>query len=155
MGHEFLINSVSLSRDGETFLSNDDFRINLWNINRNKPAYCIMDIKPFNINEVEEAITSSEFCRSSDQLFSYSTSKGSICVADLRIRAQFQDNKNLNGVLKINVGVGKKKTGFSEILNNVSKVKFLDEYSLISRDYLTVKIWDLRFLTTSLESGFN
>jgi serine/threonine-protein phosphatase 2A regulatory subunit B len=31
--HAYHINSISLNSDGETFLSSDDLRINLWNLN--------------------------------------------------------------------------------------------------------------------------
>ena len=31
--HDFHINSISLNCDGETFMSSDDLRINIWNIN--------------------------------------------------------------------------------------------------------------------------
>lgn len=33
--HDFHINSVNLNCDGETFLSADDLRINIWNLNDN------------------------------------------------------------------------------------------------------------------------
>lgn len=31
-GHDFHINSISLNSDGETFLTSDDLKINIWNI---------------------------------------------------------------------------------------------------------------------------
>ena len=59
--HEFHINSLSMNVDGETFLSVDDLRINIWNINNSNDVYNVLDIKPKSITEIEEAITSSEF----------------------------------------------------------------------------------------------
>ncbi|KAJ0437048.1 putative transcription factor WD40-like family [Helianthus annuus] len=31
-GHDYNINSISINSDGETFISADDLRINLWNL---------------------------------------------------------------------------------------------------------------------------
>lgn len=40
--HAYHINSVSLSSDVATFLSADDLRINLWNIENNKECFSIL-----------------------------------------------------------------------------------------------------------------
>lgn len=45
-GHEYHINSLNLSPDGENFLSADDLRINIWNIEDNRSVYNVLDIKP-------------------------------------------------------------------------------------------------------------
>ena len=37
--HAYHINSISLNSDGETFLSADDLRINLWHINHTKESH--------------------------------------------------------------------------------------------------------------------
>lgn len=44
--HEFHINSLSLSPDGENFLSSDDLRINLWHAEDQTVVYNLLDIKP-------------------------------------------------------------------------------------------------------------
>ena len=48
---EFLYNSKnsSVSPDGENFLSADDLRINLWNLQDNITAFNVVDLKPPNI----------------------------------------------------------------------------------------------------------
>jgi len=38
-GHAYHINSLSFNSDGETYLSADDLRINIWNMNTNKRAH--------------------------------------------------------------------------------------------------------------------
>ena len=45
-GHEYHINSLSLSPDGENFISADDLRVNLWNIEDNRTVYNMLDMKP-------------------------------------------------------------------------------------------------------------
>ena len=37
--HNYNINSLSVSPDGENFLSSDDLRINLWNLEHHNQAY--------------------------------------------------------------------------------------------------------------------
>lgn len=76
-----------MCRDSETFISSDDFRINLWKLDYPTCAYNILDMKPKNIHDVDEAITGTHFCLTSEHLFSYFTSKGNICVCDLRVRS--------------------------------------------------------------------
>ncbi|CAG8532313.1 10655_t:CDS:2 [Racocetra persica] len=83
--HAYHINSISINSDGETYISADDLRINLWNLNI------------------------------SDQSF---------------IFEEQEDPAN--------------KSFFSEIISSISDVKFSkDGRYILSRDYLTLKIWDI------------
>ena len=59
--HEYHINSLNQSPDGEFFISADDLRINLWNIEDNRTVYNLLDMKPNKIEELDEVITHSEF----------------------------------------------------------------------------------------------
>merc|ERR1719183_2915681 len=43
--HAYHINSISLNSDGESFISCDDLRINLWNLNVSSESFNIVDIK--------------------------------------------------------------------------------------------------------------
>ena len=40
--------------DDETFLSADDLRINIWNLNVNEQSFNIVDLKPANMEELTE-----------------------------------------------------------------------------------------------------
>ena len=60
-GHEYHINSLCLSPDGENFISADDLRINLWNIDSTDTVYNVLDMKPKTLDEIDEVITHSEF----------------------------------------------------------------------------------------------
>ena len=53
-GHTYHINSLSFSPDGETYLSADDLRINLWNLHANTSTFNIVDIKPDDMEELSE-----------------------------------------------------------------------------------------------------
>lgn len=147
--HAYHINSISINSDGETYMSADDLRINLWNLaiseqsfSQNCPfifylnslshslctkpradwscdgkvchrlfmlmfamlfsllhleynhcRFCgqhqidILDIKPANMEELTEVITAAEFHPLSCNLFCYSSSKGTVKLADMRSSA--------------------------------------------------------------------
>lgn len=85
--HAYHINSISVNSDGETFISSDDLRINLWNLNIQDQSFNIVDIKPANMEELTEVITAAEFHPSSCNWFMYASSKGTIKLADMRERA--------------------------------------------------------------------
>jgi serine/threonine-protein phosphatase 2A regulatory subunit B len=89
-GHEYHINSICLSPDGEHFLSADDLRVNLWNIEDNTTVYNLLDMKPKKIEELEEVITHCEFHPKNPSLFVYTTTKGFLHVCDIRESSTFQ-----------------------------------------------------------------
>jgi len=138
--HAYNINSVSFNSDGETFISTDDLRINLWNLGITSEAFGIVDIKPENMDELTEVITSSAFHPKSCNLIIYATSKGVIRMGDLRDSAlcdhyakEFEDTESDIGGF------------FQELVTTISDVKFSpDGNFIVSRDYLTMKIWDPR-----------
>ncbi len=82
--HAYHINSISVNSDGETFISSDDLRVNLWNLNIQDQSFNIVDIKPVNMEELTEVITAAEFHPLSCNWFMYASSKGTIKLADMR-----------------------------------------------------------------------
>lgn len=99
--HAYHIHSISVNSDQETYISADDLRINLWNLNISDQSFSvffsfshyvslrtcdldIVDIKPVNMEELTEVITSSEFHPTHCNLFMYSSSKSNIKLADMR-----------------------------------------------------------------------
>ena len=143
--HEFHINSLSLNSDGENFLSSDDLRINIWSLNDPTTVYNVLDVKPKSLTDIEEAITHSEFHPHLSHLFHYTTSKGYLNICDFREKAMFHSGASL----KFEIGNVTKKNAFSDIINCVSKAKFLgnSEHTIATRDYLSVKLWDIRSTT--------
>lgn len=59
---------VSLSSDGETFISADDLRINLWNLEISNQSFNIVDVKPANMEDLTGKVTS--YLRRDVQLYS-------------------------------------------------------------------------------------
>ncbi|KVI05876.1 Protein phosphatase 2A, regulatory subunit PR55 [Cynara cardunculus var. scolymus] len=82
--HDYHINSISNNSDGETFISADDLRINLWNLEISNQSFNIVDVKPANMEDLTEVITSAEFHPTHCNTLAYSSSKGSIRLIDLR-----------------------------------------------------------------------
>jgi hypothetical protein len=52
--HTYHINSISVNSDQQTFLSADDLRINLWNLEVTDQSFNIVDIKPPNMDDLTE-----------------------------------------------------------------------------------------------------
>ncbi|QGI75576.1 hypothetical protein CEK25_000482 [Fusarium fujikuroi] len=130
--HAYHINSISVNSDGETFISSDDLRINLWNLNIQDQSFNIVDIKPANMEELTEVITAAEFpLRVPSSLLTcervlYATSTRNVCAPEV-----LEEDPS-------------SRSFFSEIISSISDVRFShDGRYILSRDYLTVKIWDI------------
>ncbi|CAO3636906.1 unnamed protein product [Mucor hiemalis] len=138
--HAYHINSISINSDGETYISADDLRINLWNLDISDQSFNIVDIKPANMEELTEVITAAEFHPHQCNLFMYSSSKGTIKLADMRESALCDQNARVFEEPED----PSNRSFFSEIISSISDVKFSqDGRYILSRDYLTLKIWDI------------
>ncbi|KAG0076813.1 protein phosphatase 2A regulatory subunit cdc55 [Linnemannia elongata] len=138
--HAYHINSISINSDGETYISADDLRINLWNLNISDQSFNIVDIKPVNMEELTEVITAAEFHPVHCNLFMYSSSKGTIKLSDMRESALCDQHAKLFEEEED----PSNKSFFSEIISSISDVKFSkDGRYILSRDYLTLKVWDI------------
>lgn len=94
--HQYHINSISVNSDGETYVSADDLRINLWNLGIQDQSFNIVDIKPVNMEELTEVITAAEFHPTHCNQFMYSSSKGTIKLADMRESALCDQHAKCN-----------------------------------------------------------
>jgi len=141
MLHTYHINSISISANGENFLSSDDLRINLWNLENTNEAFNIIDLKPNELEELSEVITASQFHPSADNQFIFSTSKGVIKMGDLRKNS----NCNKTALAFEEKEAGANKNFFTEIVASISDISFSANGQYIySRDFLNTKIWDVR-----------
>jgi serine/threonine-protein phosphatase 2A regulatory subunit B len=137
--HAYHINSISLSSDSETFLSADDLRINIWHLDH-KESLNVVDIKPPNMEDLTEVITSASYHPQHCSQFVYSTSKGTMKMGDLREASTIQRYCRSFEMEE----EPSNKTFFSEIISSISDCKFGNDCRyLLSRDYLTLKIWDV------------
>lgn len=138
--HDFNINSISMNSDGETFLSGDDLRINLWNLEVSNQCFNIIDTKPENMEDLIEVITSAEFHPFHCNLLAYSSSRGFIRLVDMRQSALCDHNAM---ILKDEESHGP-KSFFTEIIASISDLNFAnDGRHILSRDYMNLKLWDM------------
>ncbi|KAI8876875.1 protein phosphatase 2A regulatory subunit PR55 [Backusella circina FSU 941] len=138
--HTYHINSISINSDSETFISSDDLRINLWNMDISDQSFNIVDIKPANMEELTEVITAAEFHPQHCNLFMYSSSKGTIKLNDMRESALCDQHARVFEEAEDPAH----RSFFSEIISSVSDINFShDGRYILSRDYLTLKIWDI------------
>ncbi|XP_057459514.1 serine/threonine protein phosphatase 2A 55 kDa regulatory subunit B beta isoform-like isoform X3 [Actinidia eriantha] len=138
--HDYHINSISNNSDGETFISADDLRINLWNLEISNQSFNIVDVKPANMEDLTEVITSAEFHPTHCNMLAYSSSKGSIRLIDLRQSALCDTHSKL---FEEQEAPGS-RSFFTEIIASISDIKFgKDGRFILSRDYMTLKLWDI------------
>lgn len=138
--HDYHINSISNNSDGETFISADDLRINLWNLEISSQSFNIVDVKPANMEDLTEVITSAEFHPTHCNTLAYSSSKGSIRLVDLRQSALCDSHAKL---FEEQEAPGS-RSFFTEIIASISDIKFAkDGRYILSRDYMTLKLWDI------------
>ncbi|XP_047942252.1 serine/threonine protein phosphatase 2A 55 kDa regulatory subunit B beta isoform isoform X6 [Salvia hispanica] len=138
--HDYHINSISNNSDGETFISADDLRINLWNLEISNQSFNIVDVKPTNMEDLTEVITSAEFHPTHCNMLAYSSSKGSIRLIDLRQSALCDSHSK---IFEEQEAPGS-RSFFTEIIASISDVKFArDGRYLLSRDYMSLKLWDV------------
>ncbi|ANB14147.1 protein phosphatase 2A regulatory subunit CDC55 [Sugiyamaella lignohabitans] len=147
--HTYHINSISVNSDNETYISADDLRINLWNLGISDQSFNIVDIKPANMEELTEVITSARFHPKSCNLFMYSTSKGSIKLADMRENALCDKHAKVYEQWSGNA----EQSFFTEITSSIANVRFsYDGRYIVARDYMTVKIWDVNMEREPIKS---
>uniref|UniRef100_A0A1J3DE70 Serine/threonine-protein phosphatase 2A 55 kDa regulatory subunit B n=1 Tax=Noccaea caerulescens TaxID=107243 RepID=A0A1J3DE70_NOCCA len=138
--HDYHINSISNSSDGETFISADDLRVNLWNLEISNQSFNIVDVKPTNMEDLTEVITSAEFHPIKCNMLAYSSSKGSIRLIDMRQSALCDSHTKL---FEEPEAPGS-RSFFTEIIASISDIKFSSNGRyILSRDYMTLKLWDI------------
>ena len=138
--HSYHINSLSLCCNGENFLSADDLRVNLWTLDRINESFNVIDLKPDNLEEISEVITSAKFHPTQSHIFMYSTSKGVIKVGDLRKSALCEKS-----ALTLEAPESAaNKNFFTDIIISICDACFSNNGKYIfSRDFCTVKVWDI------------
>ncbi|KAF5904963.1 serine/threonine-protein phosphatase 2A 55 kDa regulatory subunit B beta isoform-like, partial [Clarias magur] len=146
--HAYHINSISINSDCETYLSADDLRINLWNLNITDRSFNIVDLKPENMEDLSEVITVAEFHPHHCHLLAFSSSAGATRLCDMRSRALCDRPAKL---FEESVDPAH-RSFFSEITSSVSDVKFSHSGRyLLTRDYLTAKVWDINMENKPVE----
>jgi len=147
-GHKFHINSLDLNSDCETFLSGDDLRVNIWNIERQDNSWTVVDLKPEKLEQLDECITHCKFHPAQCNLLGYTTGKGLCYLADLRTNAKVEKAAKIFGQTQNDEWLTECKGGyFSDILRQFSYLEFslARPNIVVTRDFGQVHIWDQRY----------
>ncbi|KAL4583459.1 hypothetical protein LXL04_008032 [Taraxacum kok-saghyz] len=139
--HDYHINSISNNSDGETFISADGLRINLWNWEINSQSFNIVDMKPANMEDLTEVIISADFHHSHCNMLAFSSSKGSIRLLDLRQSALCDNHSKLTKIVRENDLEPKKKCGQCDIMRISKQINKITRLTVISKRYC----WSPRF----------
>lgn len=100
------------------------------------------------MEELTEVITAAEFHPVECNVLVYSSSKGTIRLCDMRSAALCDHHSKLFEEPEDPTN----KSFFSEIISSISDVKLSNSGRyMISRDYLSVKVWDLQMETKPIE----
>ncbi|NXD56790.1 2ABD phosphatase, partial [Corvus moneduloides] len=122
--HTYHINSISVNSDYATYLSADDLRINLWHLEVTNRSFSIL-LCPLHSG------CSSAAC-------SWRWFHVELCV----LSAVFEEPEDPSS-----------RSFFSEIISSISDVKFSHNGRyMMTRDYLSVKVWDLNMEKRPVET---
>ncbi|XP_042181920.1 serine/threonine-protein phosphatase 2A 55 kDa regulatory subunit B beta isoform-like [Oncorhynchus tshawytscha] len=147
--HTYHINSISVNSDFQTYISTDDLRVNLWNLEITDQSFNIVDIKPCNMEDLTEVITAAEFHPQQCNTLAYSSSRGSVRLCDMRKQALCDTHCKFFEEPEDPFT----RSFFSEIISSISDIKFSHSGRfLMTRDYLTVKVWDLNMETRPVQT---
>jgi len=146
--HSYHINSLALNSDGETFMSCDDLRLNLWNLRRSTTCFNLVDAKPASMETLSEVITSAEFHPTHCQNFLFSSSRGCVRVGDMRCNALCDRQAKL-----FEAPEEGEKSFFHEITSSISNARFskCGRY-IAARDYMCVRLWDVNMESKPLKT---
>ena len=137
------LHSLTMGPDMESFITADESRVDLWSIEKTRDeVYNLVDYERRNPDQHDERVMCAEFNKSSGFTFLYTTSKGKINICDLREKSDFHSRPSVQ--LQVSEKFGSHQW-LSDTASCVSDAKFIpNSYQIASRDYMCVKLWDLR-----------
>lgn len=146
--HKGPIQNLSVCADGETFLSMDDLQVFWWSVegsDSSKPT-CIADLTPASgkMDDVTQLLTVATFHPWHASLFLVGRSNGQMSIGDLRdppSRANRQYSVNFQMLPDHNPVQHEEH---NDILISISSASFLRDHSIVSRDFMSLKLWDDR-----------
>jgi hypothetical protein len=147
LAHSFEINSIiSNNYNKHNFVSSDEARIMLWDVNVDKEVYNIVNLEDYEKEDENiEKITVTKLSNKDPNMLCFGTDLGNIFLSDLRASYNIFENSakfsdNTSPFLK---------TVFYDKLTRVHDLDFFNENNentLISRHFLSLNTWDKRNL---------
>jgi hypothetical protein len=139
------IHSLSLCSDEQTFLSADDFQVLWWHLDTSESAkpFCLLDIHPEDMSNVSQLLTAACFHPTHGSLFLVSSSDGWSKIGDLRDPPS-RKPRNFATTMTTLPTHNVVQHSHDDILCSVADASFLQSSYVVTRDYLSIKIWDVR-----------
>ncbi|CAL6045987.1 Protein_phosphatase PP2A regulatory subunit B [Hexamita inflata] len=152
----FHVNSISVSQEQDRFLIADDLKVSIWSVNDNQEAIEVVNLKPPKIDEACEVITYASFSPCNASQFVYGTSSGNIQLVDTRISAVQSQGRLFQNPLQSSAELPYGSFGAaanqSDIAAGICSVQLSKQSNmLIARDFLSVKLWDVRMENRPLQ----
>ena len=107
--------------------------------------YIIADLKKGKkAEDVKENINCMKIHPTYDSMFAYGTNRGALFLSDMRISSKNPINLASYQPLTFKVENQEKKNFFNQMISSYSSLGFMSNAKyLVSRDFLTVKVWDV------------
>lgn len=135
----YTVHSVSSNSEGELFLSSDDLRVNVWHLERTDRVWRVLDTRPKSLEHLEETVTKAAFDPGAAQMWGYATSKGRVCVCDLRV------SSNSDAVFSGQSASTCANPEYDEAVRCIGALCFArGGHVVTARDYVSATAWDLR-----------
>lgn len=164
-GHIPPITHLSVSADKENFISADYFKLNLWDLFRVDTCYTIADFMPKDGAILKEVVTTIDTHPLYSNIFIHGSNLGKINLCDMRVKAIAQKpSKQFCSIRKDRKGQtaadnrydeDDQQSLFDEVTSGIAGAKFSKggKY-IVTRDYMTVKIWDTRYEKRPFETFY-
>ncbi|KAF9761941.1 Serine/threonine-protein phosphatase 2A 55 kDa regulatory subunit B delta isoform [Nosema granulosis] len=139
--HSYMINSLSLSRDCQFFISSDYLVVNLWRPERLDVGYTLLDIRPKRGDELVYVINVAKFSSHDSNIFGYSTTAGDVIINDIRLSSKSETVQSINC---------KDIASHDGALKSISDISFVDTNHICTRNLNSVSLFDLRNTKTEV-----
>ena len=150
VNHSCAINALSVAADGQYFASSDDLKVEYWHLEHPEKSLNVVDIKPADMEDLTEVITSISFHPNAANMMAMSSSKGCAYIADVREQSH---HRNKNFAMSFTAPRTEADDDLADVLASISDVTFDGSGNhLFTRDYMTVKCWDFRMPSAPTQS---
>ncbi|RNF06234.1 hypothetical protein TraAM80_04057 [Trypanosoma rangeli] len=146
--HTSPVQDLSVCADGHSFLSADDLQVFWWNLESCEPSkgVCVTDCRPPSgcMDDLEELVTSVAFSPTHCSLFLVGKNSGVLGIGDLRKTSSRSQCQYATSIRVVEDATLSKYEAYSDVLCSISGANFVGAHYIVSRDYLSLKLWDLR-----------
>lgn len=123
------INALSVSPMGDQFLIADDFTVSQWWIEDHTTGHFMVDLRPSGLESLVLMITSAQWHPTNGGIFAFTLRDGTTSICDFRRRCDCTGAGGLH---------------FKSNLNDLLRLRFVDDNHLVVRDVMNLSVFDIR-----------